>query len=140
MEEAILESLISSNNIPKSMGIADLGCSSGPNTLLVISEIMNAIHAICCSLGNSSPEFRFFLNDLFNNDFNDIFASLPDFYNRIREEKGRDFGPCFIFGVPGSFYGRLFPRKSMHFVHSSSSLHWLSQVINFRVLQLIFLR
>ncbi|KAK4781102.1 hypothetical protein SAY87_017208 [Trapa incisa] len=28
----------------------------------------------------------------------------------------------------GSFYGRLFPKKSLHFVHSSSSLHWLSEV------------
>ncbi|GMN28917.1 hypothetical protein TIFTF001_046279 [Ficus carica] len=112
----------------ESMGIADLGCSSGPNTLLLISDIIDTIDAKCRSLGSSSPEFRLFLNDLFNNDFNDIFASLPAFYNRIREEKGTEFGPCLISGVPGSFYGRLFPRNSLHFVHSSSSLHWLSQV------------
>ncbi|XP_019241122.1 PREDICTED: salicylate carboxymethyltransferase-like isoform X2 [Nicotiana attenuata] len=31
-------------------------------------------------------------------------------------------------GVAGSFYNRLFPSKSIHFVHSSYSLHWLSQV------------
>ncbi|CAN1805461.1 Salicylate carboxymethyltransferase, partial [Linum perenne] len=30
-------------------------------------------------------------------------------------------------GVPGSFYGRLFPEGSLHLVHSSYSLHWLSQ-------------
>ncbi|XP_025886537.1 S-adenosyl-L-methionine:benzoic acid/salicylic acid carboxyl methyltransferase 2-like isoform X2 [Solanum lycopersicum] len=31
-------------------------------------------------------------------------------------------------GVAGSFYTRLFPSNSLHFVHSSYSLHWLSQV------------
>ncbi|CDY54689.1 BnaC01g42250D [Brassica napus] len=35
---------------------------------------------------------------------------------------------CFVSGVPGSFYSRLFPSKSLHFVHSSLSLHWLSKV------------
>ncbi|XP_071939941.1 probable caffeine synthase MTL2 [Coffea arabica] len=30
--------------------------------------------------------------------------------------------------MPGSFYGRPFPDNSMHFIHSSYSLHWLSQV------------
>ncbi|CAN0861660.1 Salicylate carboxymethyltransferase [Linum grandiflorum] len=34
----------------------------------------------------------------------------------------------FINGVPGTFYGRLFPLNSIHFVHSSYSLQWLSQV------------
>lgn len=127
IEEAIIESL--SKNIPESVGIADLGCSCGPNTLSVISQIMYMIHAQCCHVGRSSPEFRLFLNDLFSNDFNDIFVSLPAFYNKIKEEMGIGFGSCFVSGVPGSFYGRLFPRNSLHFVHSSSSLHWLSQVI-----------
>ncbi|KAL0432096.1 UNVERIFIED_CONTAM: Salicylate carboxymethyltransferase [Sesamum radiatum] len=35
---------------------------------------------------------------------------------------------CFLSGVPGSFYGRLFAAKSLHFVHSSYSLMWLSKV------------
>ncbi|KAI8030465.1 Caffeine synthase 1 [Camellia lanceoleosa] len=30
-------------------------------------------------------------------------------------------------GVPRSFHGRLFPRNSLHLVHSSYSVHWLSQ-------------
>ena len=115
-------------NLPESMGIADLGCSSGPNTLTVISEIIDVIYSKCSNLGCPTPELRICLNDLYSNDFNDVFGSLPAFYNKLKEEKGTDFGQCFITGVPGSFYGRLFPRKSMHFVHSSSSLHWLSQV------------
>ncbi|KAA8530613.1 hypothetical protein F0562_005453 [Nyssa sinensis] len=30
--------------------------------------------------------------------------------------------------VPGSFHGRLFPKASLHFAHSSYSLQWLSRV------------
>ncbi|OMO75217.1 SAM dependent carboxyl methyltransferase [Corchorus olitorius] len=42
MEEAVLE-LSCNSNVIESMGIADLGCSSGPNTLSVISEIMDMV-------------------------------------------------------------------------------------------------
>ncbi|KAM5561235.1 hypothetical protein ABKV19_022032 [Rosa sericea] len=30
--------------------------------------------------------------------------------------------------MPGSFYGRLFPKNSVNFFHSSYSLHWISKV------------
>ena len=116
------------NNFPDSLGIADLGCSSGPNTLTVICDIIDIVHATSFRLGRPIPEFRVSLNDLPGNDFNDLFKSLPEFYNKLKREKGGGFDRCFIAGVPGSFYGRLFPNKSLHFVHSSSSLHWLSQV------------
>ncbi|CAI0447371.1 unnamed protein product [Linum tenue] len=33
-----------------------------------------------------------------------------------------------IVGVPGSFYDRLFLTDSLHFIHSSYSLHWRSRV------------
>ena len=85
------------------MGIADLGCSSGPNTLTVISEIIDVIYSKCSNLGCPTPELRICLNDLYSNDFNDVFGSLPAFYNKLKEEKGTDFGQCFITGVPGSF-------------------------------------
>ncbi|XP_030459203.1 probable jasmonic acid carboxyl methyltransferase 2 [Syzygium oleosum] len=126
VEEAILEVLCS--NIPESLGIADLGCSSGPNTLSVISEVIDIVHAKCVNMRRLSPEIRVYLNDLPGNDFNNIFMSLPEFHKKLKVDKGAGFGPCFVSGMPGSFYGRLFPRKSLHFVHSSSSLHWLSQV------------
>ncbi|CAL9017801.1 unnamed protein product [Prunus brigantina] len=32
--------------------------------------------------------------------------------------------------IPGSFYRRLFPSRSIDLFHSAFSLHWLSQVIN----------
>ncbi|KAJ6998664.1 hypothetical protein NC653_014741 [Populus alba x Populus x berolinensis] len=124
-EEAITQMLRS--NIPDIMGIADLGCSSGPNSLSVISEMTDIIYAKCRELGRPTPELKVFLNDLPCNDFNFIFGSLPAFYDRLKKEKGSEFGPCFVSATPGSFYGRLFPSRSLHCVHSSSSLHWLSQ-------------
>ncbi|KAK2990045.1 hypothetical protein RJ640_015436 [Escallonia rubra] len=74
------------------------------------------------------PEIQVSLNDLPQNDFNNIFKSLPEFFDKLRKEKGESLGPCFIAGVPGSFYGRVFPSKSLDFVYSSYSVHWLSQV------------
>ncbi|KAL3734689.1 hypothetical protein ACJRO7_023951 [Eucalyptus globulus] len=126
VEEAILGVLCS--DIPESLGIADLGCSSGPNALSVISEAIDIVHAKCVRMSRLSPEIRVYLNDLPSNDFNNIFLSLPEFHKKLKVDKGAGFRPCFVSGVPGSFYGRLFPSKSLHFVHSSSSLHWLSQV------------
>ncbi|GMI91271.1 jasmonic acid carboxyl methyltransferase [Hibiscus trionum] len=127
IEEALLQ--LSGNNDIESMGIADMGCSSGPNTLSVISEIMDVVRAASGRLGRPVPEFRLFLNDLYSNDFNYLFMSLPPFYKRLKEEKGIGVAShCFISGVPGSFYGRLFPTNLLHFVYSFSSLHWLSQV------------
>ena len=115
-------------NLPQTVTIADLGCSSGPNTFYAVSEITSIIYKRCCQLGRSAPEFRLFLNDLPGNDFNTIFQSLPAFQEKLQEDNGPQFGTLYIAGVPGSFYGRLFPSKTLHFVHSSSSLHWLSQV------------
>ncbi|KAJ0014845.1 hypothetical protein Pint_20366 [Pistacia integerrima] len=73
------------------------------------------------------PSFQVFLNDLPGSDFNTVFRSLPSFCKKLEEEKGSKFKPCFIAGVPGSFYGRLFHNKSLHFVHSSYALMWLSE-------------
>nr|UMB49613.1 salicylic acid methyltransferase [Nelumbo sp. SAMT] len=126
--EAIFN-LCSTTTLPKSLGIADLGCASGPNTLSVVSDLINLIRTKYGETGCPSPEFKVFLNDLPGNDFNTIFRSLPDLYKKLRQDDpGKDSGPCFIFGVPGSFYGRLFPSQSLHFVHSSYSLHYLSRV------------
>ncbi|XP_019166106.1 PREDICTED: salicylate carboxymethyltransferase-like [Ipomoea nil] len=113
-------------NNPKTISIADLGCSSGPNTLLTVSNLMKAVDNHRKKLRRQhSPEFQIYLNDLPTNDFNTIFQSLP---KHRREIAGDGSGLCFFNGVPGSFYGRLFPTDSLHFVHSSYSLHWLSQV------------
>lgn len=126
-EEAITNLYISS--LPKTLAIADLGCSSGPNTLFVVSELIKVVDNICGKLGHQSPEYQIFLNDLPGNDFNNIFRSLPSFQEKkTKQMKAAGARQCFFTGVPGSFYGRLFSRNSLHFVHSSYSLQWLSQV------------
>ncbi|KAI9125164.1 hypothetical protein K1719_003780 [Acacia pycnantha] len=104
--------------------IADLGCSSGPNTLFVIHDLIETVEKICRDLTHEPPEYMIFLNDLPSNDFNTIFMSLESFKQKLSNNNG----PCYITGVPCSFYGRIFPSKSLHFVHSSYSLHWMSQV------------
>ncbi|KAJ0039785.1 hypothetical protein Pint_28338 [Pistacia integerrima] len=126
LEETIKDMFSSSS--PTCFKVADLGCSSGPNTLLVVSEIIDIIQGICHQVNRKSPEFQVFLNDLPENDFNSIFKSIPAFYEILKREKLYNFGACFISGLPGSFYDRLFPTATLHFVHSSYSVHWLSKV------------
>ncbi|KAH7566368.1 hypothetical protein JRO89_XS08G0145900 [Xanthoceras sorbifolium] len=126
LEEAITD--LYSSSFPAKLAIADLGCSSGPNTLLVASEVIKIVNNICKKLGNQSPpEYQVLLNDLTGNDFNTIFRSLPSFQEKLKTQMA-PAASCFFTGVPGSFYGRLFLSESLHFVHSSYSLQWLSQV------------
>nr|XP_009383765.1 PREDICTED: jasmonate O-methyltransferase-like [Musa acuminata subsp. malaccensis] len=113
---------------PENLIIAELGCSSGPNALFSAFDMMEAVEQRCLQLRRSPPEFHLLLNDLPANDFNTIFRSLPEFYQQRRRMESSGCGQFFVSGVPGSFYGRLFPSRTLHFVHSSSSLHWLSQV------------
>ncbi|XP_048593456.1 probable methyltransferase TCM_000336 [Brassica napus] len=99
---------------PKSLKIADLGCSSGPNTLSTIRDIIKAVKfAHHLEIPNQPlPEFSIFLNDLPSNDFNSIFKSLPDFHTELKRDT--NYGDCpsvFIAANPGSFYGRLFLKK-----------------------------
>ncbi|KAL0374162.1 UNVERIFIED_CONTAM: Benzoate carboxyl methyltransferase [Sesamum radiatum] len=112
----------------KCLKLVDLGCSSGPNTLFIISYILNAIEDLCSkrirSIDHHLPEFEVFLNDLPDNDFNNLFKLLlnSDMINGKKKKR------CFLYGLPGSFYCRLFPSNTLHFAYSSYSLHWLSQV------------
>ncbi|KAL2337643.1 hypothetical protein Fmac_012089 [Flemingia macrophylla] len=105
--------------------VADLGCSTGPNALIFVSNILNIMGDVGLSLNRVS--LQIYLNDLFENDFNTIFKLISDFYHTTRQERGGNFGTCFIHATPGNFYGRLFPDNYIHFFHSSYSLHWLSQ-------------
>ncbi|KAK9214179.1 hypothetical protein WN944_006167 [Citrus x changshan-huyou] len=99
LEETIKDMF--SSSFPGCFNVADLGCSSGPNTLLVISKIIDTIHKLYHQVNKKLPEFQVFLNDLPGNDFN---------------------------RMPGSFYQRLFPSRGINFIHSSYSVHWLSKV------------
>ncbi|PIN15875.1 Salicylate carboxymethyltransferase [Handroanthus impetiginosus] len=109
------------NGYPKSLKIVDLGCSSGPNTFFIMSHILDTIEDLY-QKKNLPHEFEVYLNDLPDNDFNNLFKLLPSLNGK---EKKRQL---FMYGLPGSFYGRLFPSKSLHFAYSSYSIHWLSQI------------
>lgn len=103
---------------PNPICVADLGCSTGPNTFKAMQNIVEAIKLKYISKGGNSkiPDFVVFFNDQVSNDFNTLFKSLPP--NR----------QYFAAGVPGSFHGLLFPKASLHFIHSSSAAHWLSNI------------
>ncbi|XP_065050077.1 anthranilate O-methyltransferase 2-like [Musa acuminata AAA Group] len=132
MAKPILEETIGGvymSLLPERMAVVDLGCSSGPNTLEVVSEVLDVIGKLRRSLGRQEmPEILFFLNDLPGNDFNHVFRSLGDYKRKVEEEKGNLLVPYYVVGVPGSFYGRLFPCQSVHFFNASCCLNWLSQV------------
>ncbi|MGG6712912.1 UNVERIFIED_CONTAM: hypothetical protein ITH36_25200, partial [Salmonella enterica subsp. enterica serovar Weltevreden] len=46
--------------------VADLGCSSGPNALAQLDQIIHTTHKL---YSKKKPCFQFFLNDLEGNDF-----------------------------------------------------------------------
>lgn len=115
--------------LPATICMADLGCSSAElNTLNLIIELIDTVEKARRELGNEHHEYQIYLNDLPGNDFNTIFRSLGRFEDKLKQQMGDGLPNCFMNGVPGSFYGRLFPSNHLHFVHSSYSLHWLSQV------------
>ncbi|QHN78691.1 salicylate carboxymethyltransferase-like [Arachis ipaensis] len=125
LEEAIMN--VYGNDLSSCFRLADLGCSSGPNALLVASNIIAIVDAISHTLNRDPPALQFFLNDLFGNDFNSIFKALPDLYKRMEQEKGPRSRPCFFNATLGSFYGRVYPSNSINFFHSSFGQHFLSQ-------------
>ncbi|KAI3932741.1 hypothetical protein MKW92_028007 [Papaver armeniacum] len=111
------------NNPNTTFRIVDLGCSVGSNSLISVNAIIEAMDLKFESYfqglqlkQTATPEFQVYFNDIASNDFNTLFRLIP------LEKR------YFAAGVPGSFYGRLFPRASLHFVISSTALHWLSRV------------
>ncbi|EOA30802.1 hypothetical protein CARUB_v10013946mg [Capsella rubella] len=117
------EEMMMNLDFPTYIKVAELGCSSGENSFLAISEIINTINVLCQRVDKNPPEIDCCLNDLPENDFNTTFKFVP-FFNKETTNKA----PCFVYGAPGSFYSRLFSRNSLHFIHSSYALHFLSKV------------
>ena len=112
------------------MVIVDLGCSSGPNTLLFISNVIRVIADQQCKSSDGDPvELQFILNDLPGNDFNELFRAVEKFKKSdTTDQLGRAPPFYYISGLPESYYKRLFPHQSVHLFHSSYCLHWRSQV------------
>ncbi|TVU29677.1 hypothetical protein EJB05_21254, partial [Eragrostis curvula] len=118
------------SGVPRSIGVADLSCSSGPkpNTLFLVSVAVDALSRRCAAAGAGCPEVRVYINDLLGNDFNTVFRQLPAFQQQRGQFEAAVAGDVFAFGPPGSFCSRLFPLGSLHMVISSISHQWLSQV------------
>ncbi|CAL5405466.1 unnamed protein product [Camellia sinensis] len=114
--------------------VADLGCSCGTNTIYIVDVIIkHVIKRYEASGYVDPPEFSAFFSDLPSNDFNTLFQLLPPLASSgggSMEEclAANGHRPYFAAGVPGSFYRRLFPARSIDVFYSAFSLHWLSQV------------
>jgi hypothetical protein len=106
-----------------SVRVADLGCATGYNTLATIDMVVESLRRRYIQECGLEPEFEAFFSDLPSNDFNSLFRSLPA--AMLSDGKTRRY---FAAGVPGSFYGRLFPKRKLHVVVSLSALQWLSKV------------
>lgn len=115
--------------------IADLGCSCGSNTIYITEVIIEHIIKRYEALGyDQPPEFSTFFSDLPSNDFNTLFQLLPPYGGSMEECLASDsHRSYFAAGVPGSFYRRLFPSKSVDIFYSAFSLHWLSQVRTYKL-------
>lgn len=125
-----IDEVSASVSSPGRIVVADLGCSSGPNTLLVVSHVIGVV-----SDYSEKTEVQFFLNDLPGNDFNLVFRSLEQF-QRLSGKEALPL-PYYVAGLPGSFYTRLFPCRSVHLFHSSYALMWRSKVWTIHVAQVI---
>lgn len=121
---------LQSNEVP--FVVADLGCSCGSNTIYIVDVIIKHVLKRYEALGYEPPEFSAFFSDLPSNDFNTLFQLLPPLanYGGSMEEclAANAHRSYFVAGVPGSFYKRLFPARSIDVFYSAFSLHWLSQV------------
>ncbi|OAE33911.1 hypothetical protein AXG93_1104s1070 [Marchantia polymorpha subsp. ruderalis] len=96
--------------------ISDLGCSSGPNTVNIVSRLVKMLKSEYQRRGRDDYEFQAYFNDLPSTDFNFLFELLSS--------ERREF---FYAGVPGSFYERIFPKSSVNVFLSTNTLHWISQ-------------
>ncbi|CAL5007712.1 unnamed protein product [Urochloa decumbens] len=125
IEEAITSLLnLKSTGVPSSMVMADLGCSSGPNALALVSIVVNRILHHNASQHEQAPqELHALLNDLPDNDFIDVAKRLVSF-----QQNAQSSGLVLTSGiVPGSFYKRLFPNNFLDLVVSSNTMHWISE-------------
>ncbi|KAG6555381.1 hypothetical protein Mapa_002607 [Marchantia paleacea] len=106
--------------------IADLGCSSGPNTISAMEAVIDQVRARYreAEAGDSGPEIQVYFQDLPATDFNTLIKLLFS-QPRSDEDKVRNYMSA---AVPGSFYDRLFPKSTINIAISTFGLHWISEV------------
>ncbi|KAF2312955.1 hypothetical protein GH714_002083 [Hevea brasiliensis] len=77
---------------------------------------------------SSSSSFR--IADLGCSVGPNTFIAMENVIEAVKHKSLPPKRPYFAAGVPGSFHYQLFPTSSLHFIHASHALHWLSQVPN----------
>ncbi|GLJ28193.1 hypothetical protein SUGI_0553770 [Cryptomeria japonica] len=122
LEHGIYENMRFKFDVGGIFRMADFGCGTGQNTLVVADTIVSAVQRLLTE--QEMPEFEVYFTDLPTNDFNSLFQMLPP----PRDKNGVATRSYLSAAVCGSHFTRLFARNSLHFCHSSMSLHWLSQV------------
>lgn len=130
--ESSIQSVISEDTcLSKGLiNVADIGCGVGPVPLALVSLVIEIMQRKCEELKHGSethqvPKLQMYMNDFPSNDFNLLFRDLLNLEALKRKDDSVPL--CFLMGVPGSFYERLFPQNSLHFVHANYTLHWLSK-------------
>lgn len=104
--------------------ITNMGCSIGPNTFILVKNIVESVELKFQNLINTTTNnnniqkkhIQVFFSDHACNDFNTLFESLPS-------DKS-----YYAHAAIGSFYDRVFPDESIHIVNCSYGLHFLSRV------------
>lgn len=129
LSEAIDQCTIPLHSPCRPFRIADFGCAHGRNTLDYAEFVVQKTQQRFKLAGMPCPEIQYFFSDLPSNDFNSLFQTLqPSVIARENEETAQGRWDFYAAGVPGTFYGRLFPKESLDFVISAYSVNWLSQV------------
>jgi hypothetical protein len=140
---ALLVEAIKHMSLPEHgpLHIADLGCSTGRNSISYVNLIVKCItdrynkaadetsgHVTTCM-----PEMLVFFIDLPANDFYNLIQLLASKaendddsigVNGVEVRRANYFSTT----MGGSFYNRLLPKESMHFVISTWAVQWMSQV------------
>ncbi|WRX12263.1 SAM dependent carboxyl methyltransferase - like 10 [Theobroma cacao] len=75
--ESVLKEKFCSSPGEVLFNVADLGCSSGPNTFTVMSTVLESVAKNCGGSECQMSEIQFYLNDLVGNDFNTLFKGVP---------------------------------------------------------------
>lgn len=110
----------------ESFVLADYGCADGGNSVRFTDVIVAAVRRM-----RREQTIAVYYNDLFTNNFNQLFQNLAEVTRRreaqFQYRKGAHIGPVFEFATGGSFYEPVMPPMSTHFGFSIAAVHWLSQ-------------
>ena len=99
--------------------IADLGTADSKNSLPLFRALIGEVYQV-----NDKLPIVLYLNDL---PTRDLTHSADNVQKYLKEVFGKD-KTVFIYTVPGSFHGRLFPPQSIDIFMSNLALYWLKPI------------